>query len=202
MKHDPPTRYTLISKLQDSQNAEAWHEFASIYQPLIFRICQKRGLQHADATDVTQEVLARVSRAIESFDGSQQGATFRGWLYRVTRNLVIDFLRRQQKQPLHFDDANLLQTIQQDAQPDDGEEFQLEYQRQIFLVVAREVEAQVKANTWQAFWQTEVQRRDVDEVASQLGMNAGAIYVARSRILARLKKAVEKRLNETTGTFS
>lgn len=202
MEHDPPTRYTLISKLQDSQNAEAWHEFASIYQPLIFRICQNRGLQHADATDVTQEVLARVSTAIESFDGSQKGATFRGWLYRVTRNLVADFFRRQQKQAMNFDNANLLQAVEQDPLPGESAEFQLEYQRQIFLVVAREVESQVQPNTWQAFWQTEVQRRNVEEVAAELGMNAGAIYVARSRIVARLKKAVEKRLNETTGTLS
>ena len=76
MQDSPKTRYSLIGKLHDPQNLEAWSEFASIYQPLIFRICRQKGLQHADATDVTQDVMSRVADAIDSFDDNQKEATF------------------------------------------------------------------------------------------------------------------------------
>ena len=66
MNSSPKTRYTLLEKIKDPQDAEAWYEFTSIYQPLIFKICRKKGMQHADATDVTQEVLTRVASAIET----------------------------------------------------------------------------------------------------------------------------------------
>lgn len=197
MNSTPETRYTLIGKLQNPQDVEAWSEFTSIYQPLIFRICRKRGLQHADATDVTQEVLSKVASAIEKFSADRHGATFRGWLYRITQNLVIDFLRKRNRNvlakanhPLQMADNNL-------SADDDSAEFRLEYQRQIFWLVAKEVCQQVKPKTWQAFWLTEIEQQPVDEVSKQLEVSTGSIYVSRSRVIARLKQEAEQRLAET-----
>jgi len=199
MPDSTKTRYSLIGRLHDPQNLDAWNEFASIYQPLIFRICRQKGLQYADATDVTQEVMSKVAEAIDSFDSTQSGATFRGWLYQVTRNLVIDFFRRRQNRDVSGAKTGLLELIA--LKPDEAEsrEFQLEFQRQVFAVVANVVREEVQPNTWQAFWRTEVQNESVRLVAKELGMNAGAVYVARSRVIARLRKAVEKRINESEG---
>jgi len=201
MQDSPKTRYSLIGKLHDPQNLEAWNEFASIYQPLIFRICRQRGLQHADATDVTQDVMSRVADAIESFDGQQQGATFRGWLYRVTRNLVIDFFRRKENRNQTTAKTGLLELIAQEPNQEQSAEFRIEFQRQIFSFVANEVRDEVKPKTWQAFWRTEVEHESVEEVAESLSMNAGSVYVARSRVIARLRKAAEKRVNDSGGPF-
>jgi RNA polymerase sigma-70 factor (ECF subfamily) len=196
MNSSPDTRYTLIGKLQDPRDAEAWSEFSTIYQPIIFRIARTRGLQHADATDVTQEVLARVAVAIEKFDGNQPGATFRGWLYRMTRNLVVDHLRARNRDPIagaadHVDHAPAT-----DPSRDESTEFHREYQRQIFVIAAEVVRQQVQPQTWQAFWLTEVDRVPVADVAKQLGLSTGAIYVARSRVLARLKIVAETHVQE------
>jgi len=201
MQDSPKTRYSLIGKLHDPQNLEAWNEFASIYQPLIFRVCRQRGLQHADATDVTQDVMSRVADAIESFDGQQQGATFRGWLYRVTRNLVIDFFRRKENRNQTTAKTGLLELIAQEPNQEQSAEFRIEFQRQIFSFVANEVRDEVKPKTWQAFWRTEVEHESVEEVAESLSMNAGSVYVARSRVIARLRKAAEKRVNDSGGPF-
>ncbi len=189
------TRYSLIGKLGNPRDAESWSEFASIYQPVIFRICRKKGLQHADATDVTQEVLAQVARSIDKFDADHPGATFRGWLYRVTRNSVVDFFRDQNRKPTVSAGTDVFANVQH---PDAGsEEFYMEFQRQIFLTVSREVAARVNATTWKAFWETEMEKRSPEEVAVELGITVGALYVARSRVLARLKKAAAVRLQET-----
>jgi len=199
MEHSPKTRYSLIGRLRDPQNVEAWNEFASIYQPLIFRICRQRGLQHADATDVTQDVMARVSKAINQFDGQQNGATFRGWLYRVTRNLVIDFFRQKSNRNLAGIETGLLELIAQEPSHAESAEFRIEFQRQIFSIVANQVRGEVQSNTWQAFWRTEIEKVSAEKVALDLNMNTGAVYVARSRVIARLRKAAEKKMNETGG---
>ena len=169
MQDTPETRYSLIGKLHDPQNVDAWHEFASIYQPLISRICRQRGLQHADATDVTQEVMSRVAEAIDSFDGQRSGATFRGWLYRVTRNLVVDFFRRKENRMLAGAKTGLLELIAHEPGETESREFRLEFQRQIFAIVANEVRDEVHPKTWNAFWHTEVQNEPVAEVAEKLG---------------------------------
>lgn len=198
MDSSPKTRYSLIGKLGDRRDAEAWSEFATIYQPVIFRICRKRGLQHADATDVTQEVLAQVAKSIEKFDPSHPGVTFRGWLYRVTRNSVVDFFRNRKRKPTVSAGTDVFANVQEQEQHD-NEEFYLEFQRQVFLQVSREVAAQVKQSTWQAFWQTEMEKRPAEDVAEELGMTIGALYVARSRVLARLKKEAAVQMEETMG---
>jgi len=66
---------------------EGWREFAAIYRPLVYRVARAKGLQHADAEDLTQDVLAVVERSLDQFDPTIGG--FRSWLYQITRNLVV-----------------------------------------------------------------------------------------------------------------
>jgi RNA polymerase sigma-70 factor (ECF subfamily) len=167
---------------------------------LIFRICQKKGLQYADAVDATQEVLSRVSRAIERFRPQANKASFRPWLYQITRNVVTDYFRRRGKMDDDLEPQDLLALAEARPETNETTEFRIEYQKQIFLVIAREVSKQVKPQTWQAFWKTEVERRPIPEVAQELGLNAGAVYVARSRVLARLRKAAQERLDDSSET--
>ncbi len=197
MKLTPETRYTLIGKLRNSQDEQAWEEFAGLYQPVVFRIAVAKGLQHADATDVTQEVLAKVANAIEKFS-PRSGSSFRAWLYQITRNLVIDFLRQRAKRPVLYDDQVLQAIVDHKPAERFALQFQQEFQKQIFWIVAQQVKGQVQPATWTAFWESEIQRKSIDEVAELTGMTAGAIYVARSRVIARMRQEVQKRMAETT----
>ena len=198
MTSTPDTRYSLIAKLRDSQDVQAWNEFASIYQPLIFRIVAARGLQYADATDVSQEVLARVAKVVDQFDSAHSKVTFRGWLYRITRNITVDFLRKQNrdrtKTPL--DQAADVSALTSPT-ASESTEFRQQFEKQIFWVVAQDVRAQVETKTWQAFWETEIEQRPVADLAGELNLSVGAIYIARSRVLAKLKKQVQQRMLET-----
>ena len=201
MKPAPETRFSLIEKLKSPNEMDAWTEFAAIYQPLIISICRNKGLQHADANDVAQEVLSRVSKSIEKFDSDRTGATFRGWLYRITRNLTVDFFRRRNKDPLeHAVTPDEFQELV-DPTTDESREFQLGFQKQLFLVVAQSVESQVQPQTWSAFWKVEVERQAPSDVALELGISRGAVYVAKSRVIAKLRQEVGKRMQETSPFF-
>lgn len=198
MKPTPTTRYSLIERIRSPEDAEAWTEFTSIYQPVIFGICKSKGMQHADATDVTQEVMARVASAIEKFDPTHSRVTFRGWLYRVTQNLVTDFFRKNEKNVLANASPELPITSELRVESQESQQFALNFKRQVFVVVAKKIQSQAAQNTWRAFWETEVEQRPVEDVARELDMTTGSVYVARSRIIARMRKEVQKRLSETT----
>ena len=175
------------------EDAEAWEEFSQIYRPLIFRIAISRGLQPTDANDVVQEAMSRVAKSIRLFDPDPEKGSFRGWLSRITRNLVIEFMRNRNRLPKTSDDTAIYQLVQ--SKPDPSSEsklFDIEYERQLFAWAAEKVETRFEPATWQAFWKTAVENKPVNEVAGQLNISRGAVYIARSRVIAALKTVVEQ----------
>lgn len=191
--HEPNTRKSLLIRLRDPAHNEAWREFASIYEPLIYRVAMTKGLQHADAEDMTQEVFTVVGKAIGRFDPDSERGSFRGWLSKITQNIVINFLTRG-KEPRGMGDSAIQQLLQ--GAPCVDEEtrtlFQVERQREIFLWAANQIRSQFERDTWQAFWRTGVEGQTIDVVAEQLGKSAGAVRIARCRVLARLKREVHR----------
>ena len=199
MNDDPTTRLSLIARLCDRSDNDAWSEFVQIYQPVIQRFLQKYGMQYADAVDVTQEVLGGVVRSIESWDGSCKGSTFRGWLYRITRNKAVDSIKRESR--LNRDLAGGSFDISQFADVDGTHseaDFQMEFERQLFSWAVEKIMPTVKPVNWQAFWQTTVQGRSVKQVAGQLKIDESAVYVARCRIMKRMAKQVQSQLSDST----
>jgi RNA polymerase sigma factor (sigma-70 family) len=197
MSESPKTRASLILRLRHPDDAAAWQEFVEIYQPLIFRIVRGRGLQEADAFDTTQEVLARVTTAINRWDPDPEKGSFRGWLGRITRNLVIEFLRSKHRLPRTSADSSLQQLVSQlpDRSPE-TDLFDLEHERQVFAWASDQVKPQFEPRTWQAFWKTAVEQQTVSQVARQLEMSRGAVYIARSRVMARLSEMVKRHMEE------
>jgi len=189
----PDTRQSLILRLSDQRDVEAWDQFVSIYQPLVYRLARGQGLQDADARDLSQEVLVSVSRAVERWEPDPQRGRFRDWLFRIARNLVINFLTRRRHRPLGSGEGNLAELLDQQVDPtcEQSAAFDLEFRRQAFHWAAEQVRKQVKERTWQAFWRTAIDARPVADVAGELDMSVGAVHVARSRVLGRLRQAVK-----------
>src|SRR2546421_11891451 len=92
MSESPGTRASLLIRIRDSEDKDAWRQFVALYAPLIHGLARRRGLQDADAADLTQEVLRSVTAAIPGLDYDPARGSFRGWLFTVTRRRIHDFL--------------------------------------------------------------------------------------------------------------
>lgn len=188
MTHESPTtRVSLLLRLTEPADQQAWFDFVTLYEPVIVRMAMKRGLQLSDAQDLCQEVLTRVSRAISQWQPGVEYGSFRGWLARVTRNLVIDHFRQRQRQPFAGGEVDLSRVPAEAA----DETFDHEARQQMFVWAAERSRARFSESSWQAFWLTAVERRGPRDVAQLLGLSVGAVYIARSRVLAHLRSQVQ-----------
>lgn len=193
----PSTHVSLLLRLRDPQDHEAWLEFVSLYDQAIYRLLRRHGLQDADAREVMQELLLAVSRSVDRWDPSKERGSFRGWLRRVTRNLVINWVKQRQRRATAAGDSSLQAMLEMLPAPSDPEtiEFDNELRRALFQRAAERVREEVRPVTWQAFWETAVVGLSPAEAAKKLGMNAGAVRVAKCRVLARLQAAVAEMEN-------
>lgn len=192
MNDSPETRHTLLARLHEGRDEQAWREFVAIYHPLIYRLIRSRGLQDADAQELTQEALVAVSRAIEQGKPDFHGGSFRGWLSTIARNMMINFLtrRRPGNQGAGGSDFQRLLAEQPAADDELATVFDLEHKREVFCWAAEQIRGDFHPATWQAFWRTSVDGAPIDEAANSLGLSIGAVYAARSRIMARLKQTI------------
>jgi RNA polymerase sigma-70 factor (ECF subfamily) len=192
MSASPETRASLLVRIRDLQDRMAWSEFVHIYAPLIHAYAMHRGLQDADAADVAQVVLSQLLRAAPGFRYDPSRGQFRAWLFTITLNELRKVAKRHARQPVGTGESEVRQLLEQ--HPDDAESayWDREYQRQLFDWVAKKVQSEFRETTWQAFWATAVENREIKEVAQELGISVGAIYIARSRILVRIREEIEK----------
>lgn len=194
MTLSPTTRASLLLRLRDAQDHEAWLEFVSIYEPVAYRLLRRRGLQDADAREVMQELFIAVNRSIDRWDPARESGSFRGWLQRVTRNLVVNWLKRRERRVAAIGGPELQAML--DRLPADGQaetaEFDHELRRALFQRAADKVRREVQPATWQAFWETGVIGTPPAEAARKLGMQVGAVRVAKCRVLVRLRNAIDE----------
>jgi RNA polymerase sigma-70 factor (ECF subfamily) len=188
----PQTRLSLLVQIRDGTNHAAWSEFVKLYGPLVYGFARKRGLQDADAADLMQDVLRSVSAAIGRLDYDRTQGTFRGWLFTITRNKLFNFLSARRVRPQGSGDTTTNRLLDAHAEASDGADtWELEYQRRLASIAMERVKVEFQENTWRAFWLTAVEGVSAADAAKQVGISPGAVYVAKSRVLARLKQEVE-----------
>ena len=190
----PSTHASLLLRLRDSQDHEAWLEFVSLYEPVTYRLLRRCGLQDADAREVLQDLLMAVSRNVDRWDPAREHGSFRGWLQRVARNLVINWLKQRGRRVTATGGSDLLAMLNMlpAAEGPETVEFDQELRRALFQRAAEQVRGEVQPATWQAFWETSIVGTSPAETAKKLGMTVGAVRVAKCRVLARLQAAVHE----------
>ena len=194
MSQIPETRASLILRLPSVADAAAWREFISIYEPFVYRFARRGGLQDADARELVQNVMLSVARAVGRWRPDAQRGRFRTWLFKIARNQLFDLTERLRRNSGMAGGSSLFDTLHQRTGHDawSSEEFRLSHRRELFRWAADRVRASIKHATWQAFWQTAVEEKTVEDVAQELGISVGAVYIARSRVLSKLRDEVKK----------
>ncbi len=191
MSNMPETRDSLIIQIQDPDNRDAWDAFTQIYRPILYRLARARGLQDADAEDLTQRVLMSVARAIPQWQ-KNPNTRFRHWLNRIAKNAILNALTRGRTE-IGVGGSEFLNTVNNLPYSSNEIEAQIEneYQRQLYRRAAEIVRDSVNADTWLAFLNTVVEGESTEAVATRLGKTIGNVHAARSRLMRRLQTVVK-----------
>ncbi len=174
------TSTSLLHRLRDVANAEPWDRFVRLYTPLLFYWARRLGLQDNDAADHVQDVLVVLVRKLPEFQ-YVPGRSFRGWMRTVFMNKWRDRPHRPPNSPLDSD-------VQPQAPPDDDALEEREYRLYIIGRALRLMMDDFEPASWQACWETVVCGRPAAAVAAELGITVNAVYLAKARVLGRLRE--------------
>jgi RNA polymerase sigma-70 factor (ECF subfamily) len=185
------TSPSLLKRLGNADDREAWERFVELYSPVLYGWARRSGLTDQDACDVVQDVFLLLFEKLPEFTYDPQKGRFRGWLRTVASNKLRQRARRKQETLVGENEALLEQVDGDGVSGSWDEEFRADLIRQAMLVMQRDFET----STWKACWETAFRGRNAAEVADALGMSVGAVYVARSRVLRRLREEFDGFLN-------
>ncbi len=192
MTEAPTTRLTLLDRLRDVGDAAAWSEFVDVYAPLLYGLARRHGFQDADAADLTQDVLRAVMGALPRLAYDPARGSFRGWLFTVARNQVRKTAAARKRRPQAFGTEAAEALLRDRPAPEEEAAWEREYRERLFARAAERVRDQFRPATWEAFWRTFVEGREPQAVAEALGLSVGAVYIARTRVLARIREQVRR----------
>ena len=153
MTEFPQTRSSLIAQVQSPEDREAWDQFVLMYRPVIYRLARRRGMQDADAQDLSQDVLIRISKSIKGWV-PQEVVRFRHWLRKVANNAIVTALTKSK--PLGIVNGSAAEQILAETPEASAvtSELQDECFREQYLRAAAIVKVDVSPATWAAFEQT------------------------------------------------
>jgi RNA polymerase sigma-70 factor (ECF subfamily) len=197
MRDGEPTRPSLLLRVRDPKDAQAWRDFMQRYAPVVLRHCKRKGLQEADAADVTQEVLRAVTSAVKRFDYDPQRGAFRDWLYAVTRSKLNRFFHKRVKQESGSGRTTVAEALMQAPDGEEEKHWSEDCRVGVMDWALRAAREKFTDRTWRAFYMTAVEGKSPEEAAAETGLSVGAVYVAKSRVVAQLRKLVESAEEET-----
>jgi RNA polymerase sigma-70 factor, ECF subfamily len=184
------TPASLLERLREPNEHAAWSQFVKLYTPLIYRWAQRSGMPPQEAFDLVQDVFVVLVQKMPEFQ-YDHSKSFRAWLRTITVNKWRDRCRRATAGPKvgSLDGAEPV---------DDGEPAwwsETEYRQQLVAQAMESLRPEIQPGTWNAFWAVTVEGRPAAQVAIELGVSVNSIYLARSRVLRRLRTELDRLLD-------
>jgi RNA polymerase sigma-70 factor (ECF subfamily) len=189
----PATSASLLDRLHANTDPDAWQRLLDVYEPLIRGWLRRLNVRDSEADDLVQEVLAVVVRRFPDFQHNKRVGAFRAWLRTITVNVTRDFWKSSRIRPTAPGGSDFGGYLDQLADPHSA--LSREWEREHDLHVTRRllemIRPQFTDSTWQAFRRVALDGASPDAVAAELGLTVNAVFIAKSRILARLREEAE-----------
>ena len=196
------TSISLLNRLQQTGDSMSWNRLVELYAPLLRLWLRKYDVQASDVDDLVQEVLMAVSKDLESFDNNGRPGAFRSWLRTILVFRLRNFWRKRGRRPQARGGSDV--DLRLDQLEDPTSEMSAIWNRQHDRHVTRRLlamsEASFAPNTWAAFCRVALDGAKPDNVADELGISVNAVFIAKSRVLSRLRQEADG-LIESSSTF-
>lgn len=192
------TSASLLDRLRSNPRSEAWQRLVEIYEPHIRGWLRRHHLLDHDADDVVQEVMSVVVRRLPEFEHNGRTGAFRTWLRTITVNCLRDHWRTGKRRPHATGDSDFQQLLAQLEDPASGlsRVWDQEHDRFVTRQLLETLRGDFEPTTWQAFQRTALDGLPAAEVAAELKITANAVFIARSRVLARLRQEAAGLIDE------
>jgi RNA polymerase sigma-70 factor (ECF subfamily) len=183
------TSLSLLERVARGSADADWRRLVGVYAPLLRRWLDRYVLQQSDSDDLVQDVLAVVVRELPAFRHSGQQGAFRRWLRTVLIHRVRHFWRRKRTWPIALGDSDFQHVLDQLAQPESdlSRQWDQEHDEYVVARLLEQIRQDFEPVTWEAFRRYALDDRPAADVASELGLTRNAVFIARSRVLGRLR---------------
>jgi RNA polymerase sigma-70 factor (ECF subfamily) len=186
------TRQSLLLRAQTGEEA-AWKDLADLYRPLIIGWLNRQGVPAGDLDDLTQDVLLSVVKHLPGFQHSGQRGAFRAWLRTIICSRTADYWRALDAGTRPSGGSGATAALQQIADPasDLNRQWDEEHDRYVLNCLLDLVGEEFEPTTLRAFRRLALDGASGAEVADELGLSVAAVYVAKSRVLQRIRRLAD-----------
>jgi len=198
------TSLSLLARLRRSPDSEGWNRLNELYAPLIRTWLRKYDVQPSDADDLTQEVLLAVSKDVCKFEHGGHPGAFRGWLKAILVNRLRNFWRARDRGALVRADTFIDERLAQldDPASEISQIWNRQHDQHVLGQLLALAEPHFAPDTWKAFCRVALDGVRADVVAQELGISLNAVFIAKSRVLSRLRLEAEGLIESASGFFA
>lgn len=187
------TSVSLLERLRKQPDDAGWHRLVEMYTPLLRNWMRQQFLINEDTDDLVQEVLLVLTRELSNFEHNGRPGAFRRWLKTILLHRLQGYWRSKQNRPIATEQSDFAHKLEQLEDPTSGlsQLWDREHDRHIMARLLEQIEPQVTPATWQAFRQVVLEGKDEASVAKEIGISVNAVFIAKSRVLARLRREAD-----------
>ncbi|MCP4836304.1 MAG: sigma-70 family RNA polymerase sigma factor [Phycisphaera sp.] len=190
-KFDPEESRTtteMLAALHDPDEVAAWEVFDARYRPVLVGFARNLGLDAEESADVAQETIARFVEQYREGRYDRERGRLGAWLVGIARYRILDVRRAHGRRALRGDSA----MVDMDDDASLSSVWEAERRTRIIGIAMERLRAagRTDSRTIEAFELLMVHGLTAAVVAEQLGMPVQSVYVAKSRIAARLQDLV------------
>jgi len=182
------TSPSLLLRIRDSQDTDAWECFLDIYTPIVRSYCFQRCIQEADVNDIAQDVMSVVTTSIRAFEYDPAKGQFRAWLGTIAANKIKTFINRQSRKAGSDGETDLPIAIESCCDPDS--DWIAIFSDRVYQTACARIRGSFEDATWECFEATWLRNEAATDVAVATGIPVHSVYVNKSRVLKQLEKEV------------